>query len=214
MKVLVVSRTRMQSRHCVGALLGDGTSIRLLEADGSNQSPNSPFQIGQIWDIDYLRTEVTPPHVEDVIVTRRGARPNRVIPDDQLASRINKMVYPWRGSISLLFDEKVSFTGNNNGYVCERLGIPSRSTWFWLPDRNLQLRCDGKHYDYLGRGMAYVGVLPRDEDLPKVLPAGTLVRVSLARWWRPEDSDSEMRCYLQMSGWYCTSSSRELARNH
>ena len=38
----------------------------------------------------------------------------------------------------------------------------------------------------------------------KVIPAGTLVRVSLARWWRPEDSEPnfEERCYLQLSGWY------------
>ena len=202
MRALVVSRTRMQPRHCVGALLTDGTSIRLLEADGSNQSPNSPFQVGQIWDIDYRKPQVTPPHVEDVIVTRRGARPVRAIPADQLASRIKRIIDPWRGSIAELFDGKVAFTANSNGYVCERLGIPGRSTWFWIPDRSLQLRCDGRHYDYLGDGMAYVGVSPRHEDLPEALPAGTLVRVSLARWWRPDDSDSEMRCYLQMSGWY------------
>ena len=34
-----------------------------------------------------------------------------------------------------------------------------------------------------------------------LIPAGTLVRVSLARWWRPEGMNEE-RCYLQLSGWY------------
>ncbi len=34
------------------------------------------------------------------------------------------------------------------------------------------------------------------------IPAGTLMRMSLARWWKPEDSDMNERCYLQLSGWY------------
>jgi hypothetical protein len=29
-----------------------------------------------------------------------------------------------------------------------------------------------------------------------------LVRVSLAGWWKPDDSDIEPRCYLQLSGWF------------
>jgi ATP-dependent DNA helicase RecQ len=37
----------------------------------------------------------------------------------------------------------------------------------------------------------------------EVIPAGTLLRVSLAHWWRPrEDADVEPRCYVQLSGWY------------
>lgn len=46
----------------------------------------------------------------------------------------------------------------------------------------------------------YVGFEPAVDLIPK----GTLVRVSLARWWRPHDSppDMEERCYLQLSGWY------------
>lgn len=43
----------------------------------------------------------------------------------------------------------------------------------------------------------YVGFA---EPINKI-PAGTLVRVSLARWWRPTET-SEERCYLQLSGWY------------
>lgn len=29
------------------------------------------------------------------------------------------------------------FTANSNGYIAEGIGVPDRSTWFWLPDRNL-----------------------------------------------------------------------------
>ena len=52
---------------------------------------------------------------------------------------------------------------------------------------------------YPPRGMKYVG----EESPIKVIPAGTLVRLSLARWWTPdsEPNDGE-KCYLQLSGWY------------
>ncbi len=33
------------------------------------------------------------------------------------------------------------------------------------------------------------------------IPAGTLLRVSLARWWSPNENTEE-RCYLQLSGYY------------
>ena len=37
----------------------------------------------------------------------------------------------------------------------------------------------------------------------EIIPAGTLVRVSLAHWWQPEDTpDVEERCYAQLSGWF------------
>jgi len=35
----------------------------------------------------------------------------------------------------------------------------------------------------------------------KQIPADTLLRVSLARWWDNEGRHEE-RCYLQLSGWY------------
>ena len=78
------------------------------------------------------------------------------------------------------------------------------STGFWIPDRDLMLRADAKHYDYpdgcVARGLSYVG---EPKPLP-LLPAGTLIRVSLARWWKPDDAEPgfEERCYLQLSGWF------------
>jgi len=96
----------------------------------------------------------------------------------------------------------LGFTGGNNGYIAERLGVPDYSTGFWIPDRDLKLRDDGTHYDYakgfFRRGLKYVG---EPEAVPTI-PAGTLARVSLAGWWKPEDVDIEERCYLQLSGWF------------
>jgi hypothetical protein len=113
-------------------------------------------------------------------------------------------VAPWRGGIDQIFGGLVRYTGSGNGYVCERIGIPDGSTGFWIPDRDLHLRDDGKHYDYgagLPRsGLSYVGELATIDPIP----AGALLRVSLARWWKPHDAEPgfEERCYLQLSGWF------------
>jgi ATP-dependent DNA helicase RecQ len=42
-----------------------------------------------------------------------------------------------------------------------------------------------------------------------VIPAGTLLRVSLAHWWRPaEKPEEEERCYVQLSGWFLKEDAR------
>ena len=47
-----------------------------------------------------------------------------------------------------------------------------------------------------GYTISYVG---SDEPL-NTIEEGSLIRLSLAHWWKPEDSDDEERCYLQLSG--------------
>ena len=78
------------------------------------------------------------------------------------------------------------------------------STGYWEPDIILTRgEYNGRvKYCYDSPGsrwiLPYVGCA---EPLDRI-PQGTLLRVSLARWWRPDDSDFELRCYLQLSGWY------------
>lgn len=98
----------------------------------------------------------------------------------------------------------MKFTGSGNGFISKSGGVPGYSTWFWLPDKALTLCSDSKHYEYPamfgGRGLSYVG----EPDPVQIIPAHSLVRVSLARWWKQTDADAdfEERCYLQLSGWY------------
>lgn len=202
MNVLIVGRTRMGgSSRCIGGLSQSDWSIRLLDHVGQNWHHTAPFQIGEIWDVTFVRAkEVVLPHTEDRRVTNYrlvGAEPN-------LRQHLLNRIAPWRGSITEIFGRVLGFTSSNNGFVCGRLGVPPVSTWFWIPDRDLMLRADGKHYDYPCddrlRGLVYVG----EPQALQVIPAGTLVRVSLARWWRPRDADPhlEERCYLQLSGWF------------
>jgi ATP-dependent DNA helicase RecQ len=75
---------------------------------------------------------------------------------------------------------------------------------FWRPDQPLARDNEGKRIRYRyptadgGRTLTFVGY---QEPLPE-LPAGTLLRVSMSQWWRPDDRpEAELRCYLQLSGW-------------
>lgn len=205
-KTLIVGRTKKGTQRCIGGLTAEGHSIRLLGPDGAYWDQSAPFQVGQTWDLtlqDVAAEAVRIPHVEDAIVAGAQFVANDPDPRATILSRI----VPWNGSTSALFGGHVKYTGNHNGYI-EESGLPDRSTWFWVPDRDLMFRSDGKHYDYPSRffniaspqGLSYVG----EPQAVATIPAGTLVRVSLAGWWRPDDADEGFpyRCYLQLSGWF------------
>ncbi|MFW7269260.1 dual OB domain-containing protein [Gluconacetobacter sp. Hr-1-5] len=200
MNVLIVGKTKMSGNfRCIGGLLPNGKSVRLIKPHGQWDT-SSKFDIGDIWDIEFTQiTELVAPHTEDVMVTKRSY----VKDQEQLTQRILSSITPWRGGIDQVFGGQLEFTGNSNGYISHAGGVPNYSTWFWVPDRDLTLRADGKHYDYPGvysdKGMSYVG----EPDAIPVIPAGRLVRISLARWWKPQGIDNlEERCYLQLSGWF------------
>lgn len=200
MNVLIVGRTKMSgASRCIGGLAHNGKSVRLVKPNGQWDT-SSGFQIGSVWDVDFTPiTGLVDPHTEDVHVqnfNHVGVQPN-------LSTYLLSRLKPWQGGIDQVFGGLLGFTGSGNGYISHARGVPNYSTWFWVADEDLTLRDDGKHYDYPGqwsnKGMSYVG-----EPTPiPVIPAGTLVRLSLARWWKPPNVDDlEERCYLQLSGWF------------
>ncbi|MEI7847162.1 MAG: hypothetical protein WCK35_15290 [Chloroflexota bacterium] len=206
MEVLIVSKTQMTNNHvCVGGVeIHNLKSVRLLEAGRHNPFSDTPYSIGDIWDFQYNYCEsVEPPHVEDVIIQdkRLMSKNNSVI------ALVGSKISPWCGKPDVLFDGNLSFTSTGKGYVSEKGKRPDHSTGFWISDKTLQMQTNaynGRHqyyyHDSLGnRVLPYVGI----ETPINFIPQGTLLRVSLARWWRPEDSpDEELRCYLQLSGFY------------
>jgi hypothetical protein len=110
----------------------------------------------------------------------------------------------WRGNPDNLFNSQIDFTSNGSGFISSSKGTPNLSVGFWISDKDLTRRdFSGKvRYNYPSTGnwrsVTYVG-----KEAPiDAIPAGTLMRVSLARWWSPNDSDAEEKCYLQLSGWY------------
>lgn len=202
MDVIIVSKTHMSSAACVGGVLANGRFVRLLDSDGYNQDSDTDLEVGDVYTITFSeRTEKTPPHIEDILV--------HTMVHKFTFSSIEKMVEYltvklkvkiWRGSTEVLFDGNLEWTSGGSGYISESGEIPKNSVGFWIPDRDLNRKDYNEKvrysYPIRWRNISYVGYQNPVDNIP----AGTLVRVSLARWWSP--NEDEERCYLQLSGWY------------
>lgn len=202
MDVIIVSKTHMSTAACVGGVLVNGQFVRLLDANGHNQDSDTDLNIGDVYTINYNeRTNKRQPHIEDILVTNFEFKFSFSSISDMEKYLIEKLNVPiWEGSTEVLFDGNLNWTNNGSGYISESGVIPSNSVGFWRPDQNLSRR-DYKNkvrysYPIRWRNITYVGY----QDPIDPIPAGTLVRVSLARWWSPDEN--EERCYLQISGWY------------
>jgi hypothetical protein len=200
MNVLILAKTHMSGELCVGGLARDTKqNIRLLQPGGLNQPVDTPYQVGQVWEMDFTPCpKLFPPHVEDVIVhnSRQLGRVKSV-----KETLLAKGVKIWQGRPAALFDGLLQFTPRGAGYIAAHAGVPRQSVGFWRADRAL-VRSENRsriryHTADYKLQITYVGTA----DAPDSLPDGVLLRVSLARWWRADDAD-EARCYLQLSGWF------------
>lgn len=209
-KVLIVAKTRMTpTMVCVGGLnLENNQNIRLLRPGSTNQTPDTPFEVGQFWELDfYPPNKITPPHVEDVIVSCMAY----IDTLPELRDFLMERVHPWQDGLNQLFNGMLTLD-YNNCYISQARISPC-STGYWLPDKPLTLVLkEGKPYYTIeqtikigtysynrGFSIKYVGFAEPVERLP----AGSLLRVSLARWWAPKEREyEEKKCFLQLSGWY------------
>lgn len=210
-RVIIVSRTRMANGYvCVGGVDVDYCrSVRLLTANGGHETAaDCPYEIWDIWDIDYYLSQRRPnPHTEDANVTRREKidrvdAPNLTI--NRFAGWLERARIPiFRGSLFSVFDGKLKLTDMDKLYISKD-DVPAYSTCFWINDKRLlgyesrgrrQYRYNNMSNMY-GYAISYVGA---EEPLDTIEEA-SLIRLSLAHWWKPEDSDYEERCYLQLSG--------------
>lgn len=198
--VLIVSKTQMRNGVCVGGINeSTGELIRLHNERGGNLTADVPYEIGDRWQMDVETAwNVRPaPHTEDKQTTGLAKIGNvgvRGIADYVNNNAANLRLA--RGDIANAFRGMLHFSGTKN-YV-NRNNTPPYSTEFWISDRDLihSVQWD-KHYYYYGEiRLKYVGLqTPIDR-----IPAGTIIRLSLANWW--DDGCGEDRCYLQLSGWY------------
>jgi len=196
----------MKTASCVGALYTmDGRYLRLLDGNGYNQPSENDLEVGQIWDIEFNESHhLTPPHIEDVLVTSRRLISGRD-PSRTMLEIVEEIGVPiWEGNPENLFDGLLNWTENGSGFINKNNGISAHSVGFWLPDRKLthSLYYKKDRYSYHGTmnrwyNITYVGY----EKPIGIIPEGTLVRVSLARWW-DRNGETEDRCSLQLSGWY------------
>lgn len=196
-EILILGRTEMgKSHHCVGGFdMTHGKAVRLMTREREHQPSTTPFDVGAVWTVDYrVPTQILSPHTEDVLV--RTA--TQIDDATSTVSDALPQMHVWEGDPDELFDGLIGWTSGGSGYISESTGVPDYSVGFWRPERALVKESTGTKYLYEGSGshLPYKGVAPL---LERVEP-GTLVRVSLARWWCPEDRDIELRCYLQLSG--------------
>ncbi|MBK8048846.1 MAG: DEAD/DEAH box helicase [Anaerolineales bacterium] len=177
--------------------------MRLEAANRTNDKPASlAYAVGDVWELEgQPADDLTPPHVENFVVYNHRLLRKRVDP----IPAIERFMPPHTGGIEALYDGLLQSTASGALYVATRTGMPPYSTLFWRPDQPLVKDTSGKRIRYrypTGNGgftLTYVGLEPPLETLP----AGTLLRVSLAHWWRADDKpEDELRCYVQLSGWY------------
>lgn len=203
MKVLIVAKTRMGRGACIGGITQAGESVRLISTDmDAHDGAGLEYEVGDVWEIESTPApDIIPPHVENIIVHSQRRLPYLKNP----IAVIERFMPPVVGGPEALFQGLSQFTSNGSLYIAESGGIPPYSTAFWRADQPL-IRDTPRgrvRYRYStedgGRTLTFIGF----QEPPKSIPAGTLLRVSLAHRWRPNDgSISEHRCYVQLSGWF------------
>ena len=204
MRVLIVAKTRRGTGACVGGITQDGRSVRLVAADALwNEHAGLEYEVGEVWEVESAPDPaIIPPHVENIIV--HSARRLKRVPN--IEEIIHRFMPPVEGRPERLFDGRLQALPSGALYIAERTGLPSRSTLFWVSDQPLRCDVEGKriHYRYPtddgGRTLTFVGF----QEPIETVPAGALLRISLAHWWKPMDAppEDELRCHVQLSGWF------------
>lgn len=188
---------------CVGGITGGGRFVRLLTSNGENQSEDTDLTPRQVWEMEFTeRQNLNPPHIEDVLIQSKKLK-GELKDDIKVIDFINKRnIQIWRGHPDTLFDGMIKWTDNGSGYI-NKSAVPAHSVGFWVPDKDLtkSIYFEKVRYSYRckegWRSIPYVGF----DEAVETIPSGTLVRVSLARWWDTKGT-TELRCPLQLSGWF------------
>jgi hypothetical protein len=145
-RVLIVAKTHMgKDTACVGALnLETNEGIRLLGLNGSKQTRDTKFEVGQVWEIECVPSQkIVLPHTEDVMVQRShniGQQPH-------LRDFLMERVQPCCGGVDQLFDGLLISEREScflSSYVPEHL--LKRSTAFWLPEFPLRQATNPQYY--------------------------------------------------------------------
>lgn len=182
---------------CVGAFDVDNRrSVRLLNALGQSQSENFPLHVGNVVAATYAnKIGIISPHTEDVLLQDHAPCNN-----EHEVKRLFKQLAPIvDGSLANCFGGRL-FSPEGGAMAIRRENVSDHSVCFWRADRELTISRFGGKYDYrsgnIQTSIKYVGF----QDPINLIPAGSVLRLSLSRWWNMEGR--ERYCWLQLSGWY------------
>ncbi|MCG9131798.1 DNA helicase RecQ [Candidatus Poribacteria bacterium] len=213
MRVLIVAKTRMGGGACIGAITEKGESVRLIPFNADpHDGANKEYEVGDIWEITAEpETSLIPPHNENIVVHQKQ-RLHTTKDTKDLVSAIELLMPPKTGDPRELYDGLLKITGSGSLYVSVGDDVPPYSTTFWRPDQSLNRDTEGRRIRYRyptqngGCTLTFVGF----QEPLKIIPAGTLLRVSLAHRWKPKDQpDAEERYYAQLSGWFLEQEKQE-----
>ena len=213
MRVLIVAKTRMGSGACIGAITESGKSVRLIPYNADpHDGANREYEVGDIWEISAKpETSLIPPHNENIVVHKNSRLHTAKDPKD-LVSAIELLMPPKIGHPRELYEGLLQNTAGGRLHVAKQNGIPPYSTTFWRTDQPLTLDTEKQRlrYRYPTENGGCTFTFAGFQEPLQTIPVGTLLRVSLAHWWRPEDKPTvEERCYAQISGWFLEESKQE-----
>lgn len=208
--VVILARTRMKdNRVCIGGYsVLEGRYVRLLVRENNyikNTRDTEPYHIGEIYKLEYEnRPNITLPHCEDVIVLSSNISENQPIYSEFLDFLPKIALFGLH--IKDLFNGLLKWQ-NESGFLIEKFGLPNSSVMVVSLNHDLFLsKKDNNYYYYIDKSLGevfkvkYVGV--DDKSHIKKVPAGKLLRFSLARWWDGNGNFSKNRAYLQLSAIY------------
>ena len=208
MRVLIVAKTRMAKGACIGAITETGESVRLIPFNADpHDGANREYNVGEIWEITaepMPETSLIPPHIEDIVVHEKS-RLHETKNMRELVSAIELLMPPKIGHPRVLYEGLLQNTEKGRLHITKQKGIPSYSTTFWRTDQPLSLDIERlrPRYRYPTENGGCTFTFGGLQEPLEVIPADTLLRVSLAHWWRPDDElEVDKRCYAQISGWF------------
>lgn len=207
MRVLIVAKTRMGSGACIGAITETGKSVRLIPFNADpHDGANKEYKVGEIWEITgEPETPLVPPHNENFVVHKKS--PLYATKDmKDMVSAIELLMPPKTGHPRVLYEGLLQNTESGRLHIAKQSDIPPYSTTFWRTDQPLVLDTESARrlrYRYPTENGGYTLTFVGFQEPLKTIPADTLLRVSLAHWWRPSNRPhAELRCYVQLSGWF------------
>ena len=194
-------RARVSAR-----LQRQGESVRLIPFNADpHDGANREYEVGEIWEISAEpETSLIPPHNENIVVYKKS-RLHTTKDTKDLVSAIELLMPPKTGDPRELYEGLLKTTSSGSLYVAAAGDVPPYSTTFWRPDQPLTRDIEGKRIRYrypTENGSCTLTFVGFQEPI-ETIPAGMLLRVSLAHRWRPKDQpDAEERHYAQISGWF------------